>query len=67
MKAVIYKQYGRPEVLEMIEVPLLIISDHEVLVRGKVIGLNPKDVFLRRAALQLITGQTHRLPFFGSH
>jgi NADPH:quinone reductase-like Zn-dependent oxidoreductase len=48
MKAVIAKQPGGPEVLEFKNIPIPAISDNEILVRIKAIGINPVDVFTRQ-------------------
>ena len=43
MKAIIYRQYGGPEVLEHAEVPAPKLSQNGVLIRVKAAALNPAD------------------------
>jgi NADPH:quinone reductase-like Zn-dependent oxidoreductase len=43
MKAIIYDQYGSPDVLELEEVDKPIVKDGEVLVRVRAVSLNPYD------------------------
>lgn len=57
MKAAIYKRYGAPEVLELVELPKPPVSANEVLVSIKAVGLNPKDSAIRAGMLKLITGR----------
>ena len=48
MKAIILKEIGSPENLVLQEVPTPIITDTEVLIQVKAIGINPVDAFVRR-------------------
>lgn len=57
MKAVIYRQYGGSEVLEIVNLPLPLIGADQVLVRVKATGLNPRDVAIRGGFLKLISGR----------
>ena len=43
MKAVVYRQYGGPEVLEYTDVPDPKLSQNSVLVRVRAAALNPAD------------------------
>ena len=43
MKAVVYEQYGSPEVLELREINRPVPEDDEVLVRVVAAGVNPAD------------------------
>jgi NADPH:quinone reductase-like Zn-dependent oxidoreductase len=43
MKAIIYRQYGGPEVLEFVEVPDPKLAQKGVLIRVKAAVLNPAD------------------------
>jgi NADPH:quinone reductase-like Zn-dependent oxidoreductase len=43
MKAVVYRRYGGPEVLEYTDVPDPKLSQNSVLVRVRAAGLNPAD------------------------
>ena len=56
MKALVFEQFGGPEVLEYKDVNDLIIGPHEVLVRTKAIGLNFADIYRRKGNYHL-TGQ----------
>jgi NADPH:quinone reductase-like Zn-dependent oxidoreductase len=48
MKAIILKEIGEPENLVLADVPVPTITDSEVLVKVKAIGINPVDAFARR-------------------
>jgi NADPH:quinone reductase-like Zn-dependent oxidoreductase len=48
MKAVIFRQHGGPEQLELAEVPAPEIGDHEVLVRVRACALNHLDIWVRQ-------------------
>jgi NADPH:quinone reductase-like Zn-dependent oxidoreductase len=48
MKAIILKEIGGPENLISVEIPTPVITDNEVLVQVKAIGINPVDAFVRR-------------------
>jgi NADPH:quinone reductase-like Zn-dependent oxidoreductase len=47
MKAIIYRQYGGPEVLEYAEVPAPKLSQNGVLIRVQAAALNPADHMLQ--------------------
>lgn len=49
MKAIVYRQYGSPEVLEMQDVPMPIPQDHEILIRVHATAVNSGDWRLRKA------------------
>ncbi len=61
MKAIGIYQYGGPEVLELIEVPLPEITDDEVLIKTMAISVNPVDWKIRKGDLKFITGK--KFPF----
>ena len=44
MKAIVYKRYGGPEVLELVELPEPKLAQSSVLVQVKAAGLNPADI-----------------------
>ncbi|UBU16460.1 NADP-dependent oxidoreductase [Nonomuraea gerenzanensis] len=48
MRAIVYRSYGEPEVLELADVPRPRPLAHEVLVRVEAAGINPPDWKLRR-------------------
>ena len=47
MKAIVYRQYGGPEVLELAEVPDPKLAQNSVLIRVKAAALNPADLALQ--------------------
>src|ERR1700733_5567617 len=47
MKAIVYRRYGGPEVLEYIDVPDPKLSQNSVLVRVRAAALNPADHMLQ--------------------
>ena len=48
MRAVVIDRYGGPEVLRLAEVPRPVPTRGQVLVRTRFIGVNPKDVIVRK-------------------
>ncbi|MCA9531097.1 MAG: NAD(P)-dependent alcohol dehydrogenase [Myxococcales bacterium] len=60
MRAVAATAYGPPEVLETIRLPRPSPGLREVLVRVSFIGVNPKDVVVRKGKFRRVTG--HRFP-----
>jgi NADPH:quinone reductase-like Zn-dependent oxidoreductase len=53
MRAVIVREFGPPEVLEVVEIERPEPAAGEVLVRVEAIGLNPVEAFARSGSLQL--------------
>ena len=43
MKAVVYEEYGTPDVLKLVEVDKPVVNDDDVLVRIRAASLNPYD------------------------
>jgi NADPH:quinone reductase-like Zn-dependent oxidoreductase len=59
MKAVVYAQYGSPEVLQVQDVPKPSVKEHELLIKIKATAVNSGDIRLRKAdpfALRLFFG-----------
>jgi NADPH:quinone reductase len=53
MKALVFKTFGGPEVLEYCEIPEPTIGPEEILVRMKAIGLNFADIYRRKGNYHL--------------
>ncbi len=58
MKAAVYDRYGKPEVLQIRDVPMPRAGRNQVLVRVCAAALNPKDVLIRRGKFPLLDGLT---------
>lgn len=56
MKAVVYEQYGEPDVLEVTDVPTPEPDGHRVLVRIRAGAVNPADHEAFRGGTRVITG-----------
>ncbi|MGD8608936.1 MAG: NAD(P)-dependent alcohol dehydrogenase [Myxococcales bacterium] len=56
MRAVVIDRYGGPEVLRPTTVPRPVPTRGQVLVRTRFIGVNPKDVIVRKGKFQIATG-----------
>jgi len=50
VKAIVYKRYGGPEVLELVELPEPKVGQSSVMVQVKAAGLNPADVGIQAGA-----------------
>jgi len=58
MKAAIYRRFGGPEVLEVVDdAPAPPSKSGAVRVRVRAAALNPKDVLLRKGKLRLVSGR----------
>ncbi|WP_096201667.1 NADPH:quinone reductase [Bacillus sp. FJAT-45350] len=53
MKAVVYKEYGDPSVLQVIEMDKPKINENEVLVKVGASGINPVDTYFRSGIRQV--------------
>jgi NADPH2:quinone reductase len=53
MKALTFSKFGKPEVLEYLEVSSPEIKENEVLVKMKAIGLNYADIYRRKGNYHL--------------
>jgi NADPH:quinone reductase-like Zn-dependent oxidoreductase len=52
MRAVVYRRYGGPEVLEVVDLDEPKMAQDSVLVRIKAAGLNPADIKLRQGVME---------------
>ncbi|GER68690.1 hypothetical protein [Weizmannia acidilactici] len=46
MNALIFEEFGGPDVLQYKDIPDPIINENEILVRTKAIGLNFADIYM---------------------
>lgn len=65
MRAIVIQRYGGPEVLEEISVPRPIPKRGQVLVKTSFIGVNPKDVIVRKGKFKIATGR--KFPLIVGH
>ena len=65
MRAVVIDRYGGPEVLRLAEVPRPVPARGQVLVRTRFIGVNPKDVIVRKGKFRIATGK--KFPLIVGH
>lgn len=65
MRAVIIDRYGGPEMLHSATVPRPVPRRGQVLVRTRFIGVNPKDVVVRKGKFQVATGK--KFPLIVGH
>ena len=56
MKKVVYRQYGKVDVLQLAEVDLPAISEGKVLVKVKAVSINPLDWKITKGELKPMTG-----------
>lgn len=57
MRALLYRRYGPPDVLELGELPEPTPGRGEVLVRVVAAAMNPKDVLVRKGKFSFVTGK----------
>lgn len=65
MRAVVIDRYGAPEVLRLATVPRPVPRRGQVLVRTRFIGVNPKDIVVRKGKFQVATGK--KFPIIVGH
>lgn len=65
MRAVVIDRYGGPEVLRLASVPRPVPTRGQVLVRTRFIGVNPKDIIVRKGKFQVATGK--KFPLIVGH
>ncbi len=65
MRAVVIDRYGSPEVLRLASVRRPVPKRNQVLVRTRFIGVNPKDVIVRKGKFQIATGK--KFPLIVGH
>ena len=57
MKAAVIHQYGKPKVLQVIEVPFPKAQSGKILVEVHAAALNPKDILVRKGKFKFFTGR----------
>jgi NADPH:quinone reductase-like Zn-dependent oxidoreductase len=65
MRAVTIDRYGGPEVLHLTTVPRPVPTRGQVLVRTRFIGVNPKDIVVRKGKFKIATGK--KFPLIVGH
>jgi NADPH:quinone reductase-like Zn-dependent oxidoreductase len=65
MRAVVIDRYGGPEMLHAVTVPRPVPTRGQVLVRTRFVGVNPKDVIVRKGKFRVATGK--RFPLIIGH
>jgi len=65
MRAVVIDRYGGPEMLHPATVPRPVPTRGQVLVRTRFVGVNPKDVVVRKGKFQVATGK--KFPLIVGH
>jgi NADPH:quinone reductase-like Zn-dependent oxidoreductase len=65
MRAIVIDRYGGPEVLRLVTVPRPVPTRRQVLVRTRFIGVNPKDVVVRKGKFRIATGK--KFPLIVGH
>lgn len=65
MRAIVIDKYGGPDVLREASFPRPVPKRDQVLVRTRFIGVNPKDIIVRKGKFQVATGR--RFPLIVGH
>ena len=65
MRAIVIDRYGGPEMLHEARVPRPVPTRGQVLVRTRFIGVNPKDIVVRKGKFQVATGK--KFPLIVGH
>jgi NADPH:quinone reductase-like Zn-dependent oxidoreductase len=65
MRAMVIDRYGGPEMLHAATVPRPVPRRGQVLVRTRFVGVNPKDVVVRKGKFQVATGK--KFPLIVGH
>jgi NADPH:quinone reductase-like Zn-dependent oxidoreductase len=65
MRAVVIDRYGGPEMLHAVTVPRPVPTRGQVLVRTRFVGVNPKDVIVRKGKFRVATGK--KFPLIVGH
>ncbi|MEM7135925.1 MAG: NAD(P)-dependent alcohol dehydrogenase [Myxococcota bacterium] len=65
MRAVVIDRYGPAEVLHEVSVPRPVPKRGQVLVRTEFIGVNPKDIIVRKGKFKIATG--NKFPLIVGH
>jgi NADPH:quinone reductase len=66
MKGLIFESFGGPEVLQYKDIPDPVISDNEILVRMKAVGLNFADIYRRKGNYHLAGSPPYILGYEGA-
>ena len=54
MKAIVVREYGKPEVMKLEEVSIPEVEASQILVQVKAIGVNPVDAYIRSGSYPVI-------------
>ena len=65
MRAIVIDQYGDPDTLHLATVPRPVPTRGQVLVRTRFVGVNPKDVIVRKGKFKIATG--NKFPLIVGH
>ena len=56
MKAIVYKQFGSTDVLQLVEEPKPTVKADQVLIKVKAFSINPMDWKIRKGEMKLMSG-----------